>query len=267
MNEKNILDIKNEGERLLALSYRVASEIFQAYTFEQQLSIIEATRDPKKREQLYYLVPDCTELIQNSKTEDVLQVLDTMLGTGLTCGLLPTLTGTQFEEIINLSLWKDGRPDEEMLTLWIGELAECDQDDLAKLLIQIDYKLVAYILQNRIDIPTEYKAMFIENGLIELEQIEFEDEASRFIMETIWLADPTMFIDVLREIFTEVEYEPERDEISLLEAEEEREAVIEDFDKERQIEISEDELFQEVDLNDLNLDFGYDEHEEEDEDV
>jgi len=263
MKEKKLLDPEKKGEKLLALNNRVASEIFRSYSLEEQLQIIEATRDPKSREELYYLVPDCTELVQNSKTEDVLQILDTMLGTGLACGLLPTLSGSQFEEIINLSVWKDGKPDEEMLNIWIGELAECDQDDLAKLLVQVDSKLIAYILKDTIDMPTEYKGMFIENGIIELEQIEFEDEASRFIMETIWLADPTMFLNVLREIFTPSEYELESKEMLLIEAEEEREMIIEEYDRERGTEISEEELFQEVDLENLDLEFDYEDEEDE----
>lgn len=255
MNEKKLLDLKNEGKKLLELDPRVASEIFQAHSLEEKLEIIEAMRDPKAREELYYLVSDCTELVQNSQTEDVLQVLDTMLGTGMTCGLLPTLTGTQFEEVINLSVWKDGKPDEELLLLWIGELGECDQDELAKLLIQIDFKLISYILKDRVDMPTKYKGMFIDYGIIELEQMEFEDEASRFIMETIWLADPTMFLDVMREMFTESEYEPEMEEMRLIEAEEERDLIIEEYDRKRKIEISEEELFQEVDLENLELEF------------
>ena len=74
---------RSEGEKLLSLSTREAEKLFQSYGKQQQLEILNATRNPKAREQLYYLVPDCTELIQESPTEDVLQVLDTMLGTGL----------------------------------------------------------------------------------------------------------------------------------------------------------------------------------------
>lgn len=253
MSEIKLLNPKEEGKKLLSLDISIASEIFQSYSLEEQLEIIEATREPESREELYYLVPDCTKLVRKSKIEDILQILDTMLGTGLTCGLLPSLSGSQFEKIINLSVWKDGKPDEDVLALWIAELAECDQDDLAKLLVRVDFKFIAYIIKDRVDMPTQYKAMFIENGLIELEYLEFEDEASRLVMETIWLADPTMFLQILREIFTEVEYEPESEEMLLTEAEEERDMIIERFDREQEIEITEEELFQEVDLDNLEL--------------
>lgn len=265
MSEKKLPNPRKEGKKLLSLDTRVASEVFQSYSFEEQLEIIEATRDPESREELYYLVPDCTKLVRHSKAEELLQVFDTMLGTGLTCGLLPTLSGSQFEKIINLSVWKDGKPDEETLNLWIGELAETDQDDLARLMARVDFRMIAYILKDRIYMPTDYKGMFIERGLIELEQLEFEDEAPRFIMETLWLADPTMFLQILREIFTETEYEPEKEEMLLTEAEEERDMIIKEFDKERKIEISEAELFQEVDLENLELEL--DDEEEEDESV
>ena len=111
MNRPKLVIPRSESKKLLSLPTREAEQLFQSYEKEQQLEILRATRNPKDREQLYYLVPDCTELIQESPTEEVLQVLDTLLGTGLASGLLPCLSNEQFEELdryCRLARWQIG---------------------------------------------------------------------------------------------------------------------------------------------------------------
>ena len=119
MNSPKTIVPRSEGEKLLSLPTREAEKLFQSYGKQLQLEILSAIRNPKAREQLYYLVPDCTELIQGSPTEDVLQVLDTMLGTGLASVLLPCLSNDQFEELLDIAVWRDGKLDEESLDLWL----------------------------------------------------------------------------------------------------------------------------------------------------
>ena len=123
MNSPKTIVPRSESEKLLSLPTREAEQLFQSYEKQHQLEILSATRNPKSREQLYYLVPDCTELIQESPTEDVLQVLDTMLGTGLASVLLPCLSNDQFEELLDIAVWRDGKLDEASLDLWLFELS------------------------------------------------------------------------------------------------------------------------------------------------
>ena len=117
MNSPKTIVPRSESKKLLSLPTREAEQLFQSYEKQHQLEILSATRNPKSREQLYYLVPDCTELIQESPTEDVLQVLDTMLGTGLASVLLPCLSNDQFEELLDIAVWRDGKLDEASLDL------------------------------------------------------------------------------------------------------------------------------------------------------
>lgn len=240
MTGKNVLNPEEEGERLLSLDTHVASEIFQSYSLEEQLEITEAIQDSKRREELYYLVPDCTRLIQNSQAEYVWQILDRMLQTGLACGILPILSENQFKEILELSVFRDGILDDEILTLWIEELLNYNRDDRARLLVEelvvkVDFRLIAYVLKDHIDMSTEYKMMFGESinrivielkeeGIIELEEnnitelkengvigfqpIEFENRASKFIMEIIWSDNPSLFSEILYEVFPGSGYEP-----------------------------------------------------------
>ena len=150
MNSLKTIAPRSESKKLLSLPTRQAEQLFQSYAKQQQLDILSATRNPRSREKLYYLVPDCTELIQESPTEDVLQVLDTMLGTGLASALLPCLSNDQFEELLDIAVWRDGKLDEESLDLWLFELSECERDDLGRFLRELDIRLLAALLHGRV---------------------------------------------------------------------------------------------------------------------
>ena len=65
------------GTYLLSLDATLASGLFEELPDVRQLEIIEATPDPYDREELYYLVPDCTGLVQQSSLERLLEVLNT----------------------------------------------------------------------------------------------------------------------------------------------------------------------------------------------
>ena len=175
MKEIRLVNPVSESEKLLLMDYKSASQLFQSYSTEQQLAIIEATREPKKREELYYLVPDCIELVQKSRTEDVLQIIHTMFGTGLAVGFLSVISAEQFEEMLDMTIWQDGKLDEEALNNWIGELAECDEDDLERLLPQIDIAVLAQMLRGKVDVSDEpisdvnaktYKGLFAQEGIL-----------------------------------------------------------------------------------------------------
>jgi len=263
-------ELESESDKLLAMDYKSASRLFQIYAKEQQLAIIEATRDPRKREELYYLVPDCSELVQGSKAEDVLQIIDSMLGTGLSVGILSAISPEQFEEIFDISSWRDGKLDEEKINLWIGELAECEPDDLERLLPQIDIGILARMLRGRVDLsdisvdgvnPQTYKGMFAETGIIDLNAIEYDNEQIRFIMETIWSANEDYFRQLLYELFAQ---EEEEGKIEFERAQEMRDRRIRTRDKEAGIDVDEEELFTHVDLENLGFkddELGFDDEE------
>ncbi len=263
MKEIQLVDPASEGEKLLVMDYKSAMKLFQSYSLEQKLSIIEATREPHKREELYYLVPDCTELIQNSKTEDVLQILHTMLGSGLACGILSAISAEQFEEIVDITIWHDGKLDEESLNMWIGELGGCDDEDLARLLPQIDIAILADLLRGKVELrnepmgelnPQTYKGLFAEEGILGLEALEYENEQVQLIMETIWNADQDYSMRLLYEIFAQEDpYQEEQDGLAFLRMQEEREKRIRARDEEAGISIDEEEMFETVDLENLEL--------------
>ena len=257
MSNQKLVIPQSEAKKLLSLPTREAEQLFQSYDKEQQLQIIRATRNPKQREVLYYLVPDCTELIQDSPTEDVLQVLDTLLGTGLACGLLPCLSNEQFEEIMDIAIWRDGKIDDKSLSLWLFELSECEREDLSRFLGQIDLQILAGLLKNRVSLKGSLSAMMIEEGIIDPNSsaIDCKDDQARAILNAIWEADDILFTQLLREMFAiDKEGEAETELIAALEkASEDRTERVKARDSEAGIKITESDLKQHVDLDSLEL--------------
>ncbi len=258
MSSSNKLVIpQSEVNKLLSLPTREAEQLFQSYEKDQQLDIIRATRNPKQREELYYLVPDCTELIQESPTEDVLQVLDTLLGTGLACGLLPCLSNEQFEEIIDIAIWHEGEIDENSLNLWLYELSECDREDLSRFMGQMDMRIFAALLKDRVKLKGALGAMLIEEGIIDPNSpsIECKDEKAKAILNAIWEADGELFMLLMRELFViDKEADVDKALVTALEkARAERDERIRERDKKAGIKVTETEIQQKVDLDSIEL--------------
>ena len=268
MNSPKTIVPRSESKKLLSLPTREAEQLFQSYEKHQQLEILTATRNPKAREQLYYLVPDCTELIQDSPTEDVLQVLDTMLGTGLASVLLPCLSHEQFEELLDIAVWRDGKLDEESLDLWLFELSECEREDLGRFLRELDIRLLAVILYGRVALKGQFSAMLLESGYIDpsSSQIDYADERSREICEAIWEADNDIFVMLLEELFDIGTSDNIEAEIAAVfdTVKAERIERVETRDKEAGIDVTETDLMEKVDLESLT--FEDDEDDEDDED-
>ena len=257
MSNRKLVLPQSEAKKLLSLPTRKAEQLFQSYDKEQQLEIIRSTRNPRQREELYYLVPDCTELIQDSPTEDVLQVLDTLLGTGLACGLLPCLSNEQFEEIMDIAVWRDGKLDEHSLSLWLFELSECERDDLSRFLRQLDIRILAGLLKNRVKLKGTLSAMMLDEGIIDPNSpsIECKDDQARAILNAVWEADDDLFTQLLREMFAiDKETDAVKDIDKVLEkAKTERAERVAARDREAGINITESDIQQKVDLDSLVL--------------
>jgi len=252
-----LIDPQLEAHKVLNMPTPAAEALFQSYTKVQQLEIISSARDPRAREELYYLVPDCTELIQMSPAEEVLQIFDAMLGTGAASVLLPCLTPDQFEGMMDIVLWRNGKLDEKTLDLWLFELSECDPDELGRLLSRIDIGIIANLLQGRVEVDTDFNALFIEEGLLEpsSEGVEYSDERARAIMDALWEADADLFTRVLYALFGLDREDDIDDELSasLERAKAERAERVQERDQAAGIDITEDEIFEKVDLDELDL--------------
>ena len=258
MNSPKTMVPRSESKKLLSLPTREAEQLFQSYEKQQQLEILSATRNPKAREQLYYLVPDCTELIQESPTEDVLQVLDTMLGTGLASALLPCLSNDQFEALLDIAVWRDGKLDEESLDLWLFELAECDRDELGRFLRELDIRLLAALLHGRIKLQDQHAALLLESGLLDptSRAIDYVDERARAISDAIWEADHEVFGMLISELFAiNTEGDVEAELAAIFDAAQaDRAERVAERDKAAGIDVTEADLMEKIDLDTLTFD-------------
>lgn len=257
VSSTRLIDPHLEAQKLLSLPVAAAELLFQGYTIDQQLEVISSIRDAKAREELYYLVPDCTELIQMSPMEDVLQILDTRLGTGTASALLPCLSPDQFEEMMDFVLWHNGNLDEKTLDLWLFELSECEPDELGDLLSQIDVGILGSLLSGRVEMDEEFKALFIEEGLVDplTQGINYSDERAKAIIDVIWEADADLFMRVLYELFGLDREDELGEELwgSIDRAKEEQEERVKARDKAAGIDITETEILEKVDLDQLDL--------------
>ncbi len=272
MSRAKLIDPHLEAQKLLRMPTPAAEALFQGYTIDQQLEVILSTRDAQAREELFYLLPDCTELIQMSPMEDVLQILDTRLGTGTASALLPCLAPDQFEEMMDLVLWRNGTLDEKTLDLWLFELSECEVDEIGDLLSQIDVGILGSLLRGRVEMDGDFKALFIEEGLVDPSTpgIDYSDERAKTIMDAIWEVDADLFLRVLYELFGLDREDELGEELwgSLDRAKEEQEERVQERDKAGSIDITEAEVLEKVDLDQLNLeDEEGSEGDEESEDV
>ena len=260
MSTSKLVNRRLEAQSLLEMPLAEAESLFQSHPTERQLEIILSTPHPKEREKLYYLVPDCTELIQRSPTEQVLQVLNTMLGTGLASSLLPCLSAEQFEEVLDLSVWRNGAISKREVDLWLFELSNCDPDEISNLLTHIDVAILANLLQGRIELKTNFAALMIESGVVDPSsaEIEYADERAREIVDTIWEMDEHLFTRVLYELFA-VDKSYSADEelsASLRRAKDERDERVRTRDQASGVEMTEEEVLEKVDLENLDLDEG-----------
>ena len=250
-----LVDLNKETQELFQLSTRQSEIIFQGYTIDHQLALISNTQNPRLKESLYELVPDCTDLIQASSAQDVLQVLNLHLGTGLSSVMLACVSADQFEEIMDIALWKDGQLDEDALDFWLFEMMNIDSDELAEFLYQIDVTVLAEMIRSRVEIEGEFRALQIQTGLINptSELINYEDERTRGICYSVWEADYELFIRLMSEIFDLNQSDPKNQSQRLIQLQSERELRVEDRDQSIGIQVTEEQLQEQVDLTQLNL--------------
>ena len=252
---ETLVNLNRETRELLSLPARQAEALFQSYTMDHQLVLISNTPNPRQKETLYELVPDCTELIQSSVTEDVLQVLDLHLGTGLSSVMISCLSADQFEEIMDIVLWRDGKLDEEALDVWLFELINIEPEELSDFLYQIDVTVLAEMLRGRIEIAGQFRAMQIEAGLIDptSELITYAEDRIRDICVAVWEADEELFIRLLHEIFDLNEADPLNEQQRMIQLQSEREVRVEERDQLAGIQVTEEQLREKVDLSQLDL--------------
>ncbi|MDE0683601.1 MAG: hypothetical protein OXI63_11845, partial [Candidatus Poribacteria bacterium] len=164
----------------------------------------------------------------------------------------------QFEELLDIAVWREGKLDEASLDLWLFELSECDRDELGRFLRELDIRLLAALVHGRIKLQDQHAGLLLESGLLDptSHAIDYADERARAISDAIWEADHEVFEMLITELFaidTEGDVEAELAAIFDAAQADRAERVVE-RDKATGVDVTEADLMEKVDLDLISFD-------------
>ena len=260
MKEIRIRNPQAEAKALLEMDTKHASLQFQQYTTEEQLAIIETVSDAKSREELYYLVPDCTELVQQSPTENVMQIALAHLGTGQSAGILSAASAEQLADIVDLIAYQNDKLDDTRFAAWLMEMLHAGEEVFENMLRSIDPQLLGEFFWDRLELASAksnvipYPAFLVEEALISPEDVSCDTEDTQLLIEMLYAADGNLFQSLMEYIFLEdaTAIDGYAREIKARTTREAAKARIEERDREKGV--TEEDLEKLVDLNNTQLD-------------
>ena len=259
MKEIRIRNPRAEAKALLEMDTKQAATQFQQYTTEEQLVIIETVSDAKTREELYYLVPDCTELVQRSPTENVMQMALVHLGTGQSAGILSAASSEQLSDIVDLIAYQKEKLDDKRFEAWLMEMLHAGEEVFENMLRSIDPHLLGEFFWNRLELATAksnvipYPAFLVEEALVSPEDLSYDTEDTQLLIEMLYAADGDLFQSLMEYIFLEdaSAIDGYAREIKARTTREAAKARIEERDRERGV--TEEDLDKLVDLKNIRL--------------
>ena len=262
MKEIRIRNPQAEATALLEMDTKQASLQFQQYTTEEQLAIIETVSDAKSREELYYLVPDCTELVQRSPTENVMQMALAHLGTGQSAGILSAASSEQLADIVDLIAYQNDKLDEARFEAWLMEMLHAGEEVFENMLRSIDPHLLGEFFWDRLELATAksdvipYPAFLVEEAIVSPEDLSCDTEDTELLIEMLYAADGNLFQSLMEYIFLEdkTAIDGYAREIKARASREAAKARIEERDREKGV--TEEDLEKLVDLDNTQLDEG-----------
>ena len=262
MKEIRIRDPQAEAKALLEMDVKQASLQFQQYTTEEQLAIIETVPDAKTREELYYLVPDCAELVQRSLTENVMQMALVHLGTGQSAGILSAASSEQLADIVDLIAYQNEKLDDARFEVWLLEMLHAGEEIFENMLRSIDPELLGEFFWDRLELVTTkanvipYPAFLVEEGIVSPEDLSYDTEDTQLLVEMLYAADGNLFQSLMEYIFLEdsTAIDGYAREIKARATREAARARIEERDQEKGV--TEEDLEKLVDLDNTQLDEG-----------
>ncbi len=260
MKEIRIRNPQAEAKALLEMDTKQASLQFQQYTTEEQLAIIETVSDAKSREELYYLVPDCTELVQRSPTENVMQMALAHLGTGQSAGILSAASTEQLSDIVDLIAYQTDKLDDTRFAAWLMEMLHAGEEVFENMLRSIAPQLLGEFFWDRLELVSAksnvipYPAFLVEEALVSPEDLSCDAEDTRLLIEMLYAADGDLFQSLMEYIFLEdsTAIDGYAREIKARTTREAAKARIEERDREKGV--TEEDLEKLVDLDNVQLD-------------
>ena len=262
MKEIRIRNPQAEAKALLEMDTKQAALQFQQYTTEEQLAIIETVSDATSREELYYLVPDCTELVQRSPTENVMQMALAHLGTGQSAGILSAASSEQLADIVDLIAYQDGKLADTRFEAWLMEMLHAGEEVFENMLRSIDPQLLGEFFWDRLELVSAksdvipYPAFLVEEALVSPEDLSCDTEDIELLIEMLYAADGNLFQSLMEYIFLgeATALDGYAREIKARTTREAAKARIKERDREKGV--TEEDLEKLVDLDNTQLDEG-----------
>ena len=262
MKEIRIRNPQAEAKALLEMDAKQAAIQFQQYTTEEQLAIIETVSDAKSREELYYLVPDCTELVQRSPTENVMQMALAHLGTGQAAGILSAASSEQLADIVDLVAYQNDKLDDTRFEAWLMEMLHADEEVFENMLRSINPQLLGEFFWDRLEFTPRksdavpYPTFIVEEGLVSPEDLSCDTEDTELLIEMLYAADGHLFQSLMEYIFLEdkTAIDGYAREIKARATREAAKVRIEERDREKGV--TEEDLEKLVDLDNVQLNEG-----------
>ena len=260
MKEIRIRNPQAEAKSLLEMDTKQASLQFQQYTTEEQLAIIETVSDARSREELYYLVPDCTDLVQQSPTENVMQMALAHLGTGQSAGILSAASSEQLADIVDLIAYQTDKLDDARFEAWLMEMLDAGEAVFESMLRSIDPHLLGEFFCDRLELVTTksnvipYPAFLVEEAIVSPEDLSYDTEDTQLLIEMLYAADGNLFQSLMEYLFLEdsTAIDGYAREIKARATREAAKARIEERDREKGV--TEEDLEKLVDLDNVQLD-------------
>ncbi len=219
--EDFLVPISEDGNRVLDLiktDREKASELMEALSPEEQISLVshQAVRDPKGAQELLFLLADekSRDIVDNLGERTLFRIMKAQTSTHI--GLLSIVQPGRIQSILDLDpelFSARGATDPQSAYHWIISFLEEEDAVFAKLLKNLDIKIVASAFQDKIVRPwtrtsdrpqEEEEVSFPADFLVKLDRMELKpddmevtDEETLDILTKIHLADEVYFNDLV----------------------------------------------------------------------
>lgn len=203
---------------LIKVDAHGASELMKALSNEEQVALVarQAYKDPKAAQELLFLLKDdeSKKIVDNLEDRTVFRMMKAQSSTHI--GMLSLLKPERVQSILDLDqelFMAQGDTDPQAAYHWIVSFLEEDEAGFAKLLKNVDIKVVASAFQEKVikpaNAPTEiteeddsaaFPADFLvklDRGELKPEDLEVADEETLDVLTKIYLTDEHYFNELV----------------------------------------------------------------------
>ena len=215
-----LVPISDEGHRVLDLykkDTKTASQLMSALSRDEQLSLItrHAMKDPKGAQDVLFLLEDDKgeQLVKDLSDRTLFRIMKSQSSTHI--GVLSLVKPDRVQSILDLDqelFSTKGVTDADSAYQWMISFLEQDEAEFARLLHNLDIKVVASAFQDKIIMPVatvehpeeEETSVFHADFLVKLDRGELKpddltvtDEETLDILTRIHMVNEGYFIDLV----------------------------------------------------------------------